>query len=105
MNIYYHSQYNISLGLLNYLHPFDGRKFSRVFKAIKVLDGINIRQPNRPVSQEVVNNFVDVLQRRLLHKKRYILRALEIPYIPLLPFSVIDKRILLPMRWGGGGNH
>jgi len=103
MNIYYHPQYNISLGLLNYLHPFDGRKFSRVFDAVKMLGGINIKQPECPVSQEVINNFVDGLQRRLLHKKRYILRALEIPYIPLLPFSIIDKRILLPMRWGVAG--
>jgi len=26
-----------------------------------------------------------------------------VPYIPLLPFSIIDKRILLPMRWGVAG--
>ncbi len=103
MNIYYHPQYNISLGLLNYLHPFDGQKFAKVFKAIKGLEEINIEQPEQPVSHEVIDNFVDPLQRRLLHKKRYILRALEIPYIPLLPFSIIDKRILLPMRWGVSG--
>ncbi|MCF6337399.1 MAG: histone deacetylase [Gammaproteobacteria bacterium] len=103
MNIYYHPQYNISLGLLNYLHPFDGRKFSRVFKTIKGLNDINIKQPEYPVSQKIINNFVGEIQRRLLHRKRYILRALEIPYIPLLPFSIIDKRILLPMRWGVGG--
>ncbi len=103
MNIYYHPQYNINLGLLNYLHPFDGRKFSKVFKAIKSLDSVNIKQPGSLVSQEVIDDFVDALQRRLLHKKRYILQALEIPYIPLLPFSMIDKRILLPMRWGVAG--
>lgn len=103
MNIYYHPQYNINLGLLNYLHPFDGRKFSRVFKAIKSLDGINIKQPEPPVSQKIINNFVGEIQRELLVAKRYVLRALEIPYIPLLPFSIIDKRILLPMRWGVAG--
>jgi len=103
MNIYYHPQYNISLGLLNYLHPFDGRKFSKVFNAIKGLEDIHIIQPASPVSQAFIDNFVDELQQRLLHKKRYILRALEVPYIPLLPFSSIDKRILLPMRWGVAG--
>ncbi len=100
MNIYYHPQYNINLGLLSYLHPFDGRKFSKVFKAIKSLDGIDIKQPDGPVPQVAIDNFVSGIQRKLLHEKRYILRALEIPYIPLLPFSIIDKRILLPMRWG-----
>ncbi len=39
--------------------------------------------------------------RRLLPSKRYILQALEVPYIPLLPFSVVEKRILEPMKWGG----
>lgn len=100
MNIYYHPQYNINLGLLSYLHPFDGRKFSKVFKAIKSLDGIDIKQLGGPVPQVAIDNFVGGIQRKLLHEKRYILRALEIPYIPLLPFSIIDKRILLPMRWG-----
>ncbi len=103
MNIYYHPRYNISLGLLNYFHPFDGRKFAKVFASIEPLDGINIKQPDSPALQAVINDFVDALQRRLLHKKRYILRALEVPYIPLLPFSIIDKRILLPMRWGVAG--
>ncbi len=103
MNIYYHPQYNINLGLLNYLHPFDGQKFSKVFKAISKLKDIHIIQPDTPIPQTSINSFVGEIQRELLTAKRYILRALEIPYIPLLPFSVIDKRILLPMRWGVAG--
>jgi len=103
MNIYYHPEYNISLGIFNFLHPFDGTKFSKVYKKILNLEGIQIKQPHKPVSREAINGFVDVLVKELILNKRYILKALEIPYIPLLPFSVIDKRILLPMRWGVSG--
>lgn len=103
MIVFYNKHFNIDLGLLNYLHPFDGKKFENVFNEINNLDQINIKSPSGGIAQEEIDNFVDSLLRLLLHKKRYILRALEIPYIPILPFSVIDKRILLPMRWGVSG--
>ena len=103
MNIYYNNNYNIDLGILNRLHPFDGKKFRHVINSIEKLDAITIKSPANPVSQKEINNFVDSLLALLLHKKRYILRALEVPYLPLIPFSFIDKRILLPMRWGVAG--
>ena len=103
MKFFYHPKYNIDLGLLNYLHPFDGRKFKKVYADISRLDGIDLHQVNAPVSLDVIEDFCDVLLKRLIYKKRYILRALEVPNIPLLPFSVIDNRILLPMRWGVSG--
>lgn len=103
MKIYYHHKYNIDLGLLNYLHPFDGTKFKKVYSAISRLDSIELGEPAGPIAQSCIHDFCDELQEQLLFKKRYILRALEVPYIPLLPFSVIDKRILLPMRWGVSG--
>ncbi len=67
------------------------------------MDGIKIKRPENPVSQSTIEEFVGDLLRRLLSSKRYILGALEIPYIPLLPFSTIDNRILRPMRWGVAG--
>jgi histone deacetylase 11 len=103
MNIYYHPQYNIDLGLLNYLHPFDGRKFQHVYESIKDLPGIVIKSPETPVSQGLIDPTLNDLLVRLTKQKRYILRALEVPNIPLLPYSVIDRRILLPMRWGVAG--
>jgi hypothetical protein len=34
MKILYRPEYNIDLGLLNRLHPFDGCKFEKVFQGI-----------------------------------------------------------------------
>ncbi|MCI0507105.1 MAG: histone deacetylase, partial [Gammaproteobacteria bacterium] len=91
------------LGLLNYLHPFDGCKFRHVYESIKNLPDIAIKAPEAPVSQELINPTMNELLVRLVKNKRYILRALEVPYIPLLPYSVIDSRVLLPMRWAVAG--
>lgn len=103
MNIYYHDNYNIDLGLLNRFHPFDGLKFSKVFESIKEMPEISIRQPVEPISKPIIDEFTGELLQRLLHSKRYILNALELPFVPLIPFSIIDKKLLLPMRWAVGG--
>jgi histone deacetylase 11 len=103
MKIYYHSKYNIDLGLLNKLHPFDGLKFLKIFKALKEMPEIIIEEPKKPIPQAVVDDFVGHLLKRLLHSKRYILNALELPIIPIIPFSLIDKKLLLPMRWAVAG--
>lgn len=103
MNVYYHRSYNIDLGPLNHLHPFDGMKFSKVYASLMRQGGISIRQPAHAIGMDRVDAFAGDLLRDLLRSKRYVLAALEVPYIPLLPFSMIDKRVLLPMRWGVAG--
>jgi histone deacetylase 11 len=102
MKIFYHKNFNIDFGLFNFLHPFDGIKFRRVYDAIKGLPGIDIVAPAQPMPLETIRKHVGVVNKQLLESKRYILRALELPQIPLLPFSFIDRKILLPMRWGVG---
>ena len=103
MIIYYHHRYNINLGILNILHHFDGRKFEKVIRRISSLENINISSVSEPVSKEIIDEFVGELMQRLLPSKRYILQALELPYIPLLPYSTISYRVLEPMRWAVAG--
>ena len=102
MNVLYDERFNIDLGPFNRLHPFDGRKFAKVHSAIQSL-GIEERALAAPVSNRQLDEFAGEILRPLYASKRYILRALEVPYIPLLPFSVIDNRILAPMRWAVQG--
>lgn len=103
MQIFYNEQYNIDLGLLNYLHPFDGTKFRKVMNLLKTDSGVNVRSPSAPVSHEVVNEFVDDLVKLLITEKKYVLQALEVPNLPFIPFAYLDRRVLLPMRWGVAG--
>ena len=102
MKVFYHPRLNIDLGLLNRLHPFDGMKFGRVREGLDETMGLTFMDIVAPVSQAMVNAFASPLLQLLLLKKRFILEALEVPYIPLVPFSVIDRRLLEPMRWGVG---
>lgn len=103
MYIFYHPQYNIDLGFLNRLHPFDGKKFEKVYNGIKNLPDIEITSIEEPISQDIINEFVDDLLKLLLPQKKYILGALELPNIPVLSHATINKRILLPMRWATAG--
>jgi histone deacetylase 11 len=88
--------------LFNRLHPFDGRKFAKVHRAIQSL-GVQHRSVASPVSEAHLDAFAGEILRPLYASKRYVLRALEVPCIPLLPFSVIDNRVLAPMRWAVQG--
>jgi histone deacetylase 11 len=74
-----------------------------VWTRVRSLDGVQIEQVAQPVSADVIAGFVSKLYGMLLTSKRVVLQALELPYVPLLPFSVIDNRVLEPMRWCVGG--
>ena len=42
MKVFHHDRYDIDLGLLNRLHPFDGRKFGRVRAAVAGAPGVEL---------------------------------------------------------------
>jgi len=102
VKVFYHERLNIDLGLLNRLHPFDGLKFRRVRQGLAGSAGVEFVEVGEPISQAAIDSFASPLLRRLLGTKRYVLEALEVPYLPLVPFSLIDRRVLEPMRWAVG---
>jgi histone deacetylase 11 len=103
MKIFYSKNYNIDLGIVNRMHPFDGTKYAKVYAGIKDVAGIDIHDVAAPIAMDQVLAFGNDSLKRLYVDKRYILGALDLPYIPLLPFSFIDRKILLPMRWAVAG--
>jgi histone deacetylase 11 len=103
VKIIYSPAYNIDFGLFNRLHPFDGSKYGKVAAGLRALPGIDIAAPKAPVEEAMIHLFVGQIFGKLLSSKRYILQGLELPWIPLLPFSMIDRRILAPMRWAVAG--
>ncbi|HEX7690472.1 MAG TPA: hypothetical protein VF453_22400 [Burkholderiaceae bacterium] len=103
MKVFYNPRYNIDLGVLNRLHPFDGRKFGRVAKEIAGVAGLSLVEVPAPLDQAAIERFASPLLQKLLLRKRYVLQALEVPYLPLVPLSFIDRKILEPMRWGAAG--
>lgn len=103
MILQYHTQYNFNMGLFNRFHPFDGQKYCRVAEALKGNGAIEVESPDEPTDRAIIDDFLGNLLRRLVRKKRYVLNALGLPFLQFVPFSTIDKRILLPMRWAVQG--
>jgi len=64
---------------------------------------VEVVAPERPVDDHVIEAFVDPLMKRLIKGKHYVLGALEVPYLPLVPFSLIDRYVLAAMRWAVAG--
>jgi len=103
MNVIYSKNYNINLGLLSYLHPFDGTKFETIFESLKSNSKVNFIEPSSPASMETIDEFLSSIMRHRIRNKNGIFQALEVPRIPLVSFSFLDRKILTPMRWGVAG--
>lgn len=103
MNVIYSKHYNINLGLLNYLHPFDGTKFQTIHQGLKKNSHVKFIEPTAPASMNVIDEFLSGIMRHRVRNKNGIFQALEIPRIPFVNFSILDKKILSPMRWGVAG--
>ncbi len=99
INVFYDEKLNIDLGLLNYLHPFDGMKFYKIYQDILDNKNLTFHSTAEPISLEIVNEFANELIGMLITEKVPIMRALAIPAIPFVKFSYIDCKVLLPMRY------
>jgi len=103
MKVIYSKHYNIDLGLLNYLHPFDGTKFRTIYDGLKKNKGIEFVEPSDAVSMDIIDEFLSSIMQHRVRNKNGIFQALEVPRIPLVGFSFLDRKILTPMRWGVAG--
>lgn len=103
MNVIYSKRFNINLGLLNYLHPFDGEKFQHIFNGLKDNKDIKFFEPSDAISMDIIDEFLSSIMRHRIRNKNGIFQALEVPRIPLISVSFLDKKILTPMRWGVAG--
>ncbi len=100
IHVFYDDKFNIDLGVLNYLHPFDGLKFKKIFNSLNSNRNVEIHSSIAPISIDIINEFTNELIQMLMVEKIPVLRALEVPNIPFVSFSCLDKKVLLPMKCG-----
>lgn len=103
MKVIYSKGYNINLGLLGYLHPFDGIKFQTIYDGLKKNKGIDFVEPHDAVSMDIIDEFLSSIMQHRVRNKNGIFQALEVPRIPFISFSFLDRKVLTPMRWGVAG--
>lgn len=103
MKVIYSKHYNINLGLLSYLHPFDGAKFQTIYDGLKRNENIEFLEPSEATSMEIIDDFLSSMMRKKIRDEVFVFRALEVPRIPFISFSFLDRKVLTPMRWGVAG--
>lgn len=103
MKVVYNDKFNIDLGLLNYLHPFDGTKFRKIHAALKNTPNVEFMSPQASMSMEIIDSFLTRVMQHRVRNKNGIFKALEVPRLPFVSFNYLDKKILEPMRWGVAG--
>jgi histone deacetylase 11 len=107
VTLVYSPDYDIHFFGLERLHPFDSRKYSRAMGELERRCGPRleswIRTPEGPVTREQLLrvHLEEYLER--LGSSPYLARVLELPFLAGLPASLIDQRVLAPMRLATAG--
>jgi histone deacetylase 11 len=108
--IIYNQSYNIHLWGIEKLHPFEGRKFEKVWNGIKNLELDSITD----FDEISIEDLLTVHSERYIERLKsanYVFNSLEIP-IPSIVFtilrfanlsSIVDSSILKPMRFACEG--
>ncbi|MCH8497999.1 MAG: histone deacetylase [Marinobacter sp.] len=107
-SLLYSPNYDISLPGLDFLHPFDGKKYSKALQIVRkalgdatVADHLHIVE--RGVSDEELAAGHSDFYIGLTKHKVPVCRALELMPLRFLPQKLIDNRIVLPMRYATYG--
>jgi len=101
----YHPRYNITAFGLERLHPFDSRKYGRIHDALiarGLRRGRDFVRP-KPVTSADLLKVHSPAYLRSLRRAASLAKILEVPIVRLLPGWLVDRRVLLPMRYATGG--
>ncbi|HUE72930.1 MAG TPA: histone deacetylase [Pirellulaceae bacterium] len=103
MRIVYHPAYNYGVCGTQWLHPFDQRKFARVWRMLQRTCGSRLGEalvrPERPVTAEELLAVHSAAHLASLKRPAVVAAALEIPVLAYFPPWLIDRLVLRPMRW------
>lgn len=103
--IIYTDSYNIGLMGIENLHPFDTKKYKKVFKHLQATLGLKKSQFHLP-------DLIDDQQLQLVHESSYldslkqsdvIAQVAELGPLAMLPASLLRRNMLRPMRYAVGG--
>jgi histone deacetylase 11 len=107
VNLVYNRHYNIGFVGFERLHPFDSRKYGRVWKELKAEFGRRLNKiavsPRRAVRRDELLLAYSPAYLEALRNAKYLAGALEMPLLARLPWRLIDWHVLRPMRWATMG--
>jgi histone deacetylase 11 len=101
--VVYHPAYNYGIWGTQWLHPFDQRKFARVWRSLQRTCGTRLAsalvRPGRPVTAQELLAVHSHAHLQSLKRPAVVATALEIPAVQFFPPWLIDRLVLRPMRW------
>jgi histone deacetylase 11 len=103
----YSPSYDLALPGLSWVHPFDGRKFSRAWEVLRsrlgdALEGRRLA-PDAPVPDASLLRVHTAAYLDSLRSSAVVAKALEAWPLRFLPRAFLQNRILAPMRWATAG--
>lgn len=103
--IVYSPQYNISFMGMEKLHPFDSRKFGKIYEHLREFGGFQLPHfyAPEPVSDELLLEVHYPSYLDSLSFSEKIASIAEMTPLRLLPSSLLHRQLLLPMRYATGG--
>ncbi|CAG9538431.1 unnamed protein product [Cercopithifilaria johnstoni] len=103
--IVYHPIYNISFCGIERCHPFDSRKWGRVYETLLQSRMFEERQTIRPseASMDDLRVVHSSTYLSLLHCPCYVSKVVEVTPVALIPPCIINKVLLKPFRYHTGG--
>ncbi len=104
--IIYSDEYNISFYGLENLHPFDSKKYGRVFEFLAKKRGITLLQVHQPapVTDDELLRVHTQAYLNSLRKADTAAQIAEMPLLGFVPDFLVKKCLLNPMRLATGGS-
>ena len=103
--IIYSDKYNIRLLGFQKLHPFDTEKYEKIYHYLlkhPKIDKNSFFEPDMISDEQLLNvHHKDYLQS--LSKSKNIAEIAELPFLDIVPHNLLQKKLLLPMKYGAGG--
>ncbi|MFL9458102.1 histone deacetylase [Tolypothrix bouteillei VB521301_2] len=102
-SIIFSPKYDIQFFGLEKLHPFDSCKYGRVWKELKKIFGKNLDNWTKSPEREVLTDELSTVHTQgylseFLTNSWYLSQALELLPLALVPYKLIDRAVLYPMR-------
>lgn len=104
--IVYHPNYDVTLGGIEKLHPFDSAKYSKVYDILCKnlrLSHKDFYRPQAPISHQELLKVHSQAYLDSLNKSATLARISEISLLKLVPNFLLQKCLLSPMRYATAG--
>jgi len=105
LDIIYSDKYRIDLGGLEYLHPFDFNKYTKIYQQLIKNDLVspkNVYAPD-PITDAQIALVHTPIFSQSLKKSATVAACLEAPFVADLDIDFIEKGLLRPLRVISGG--